>query len=32
MLGSAVAVAFRNAFRGKMHQNNVFILFFKDYF
>jgi hypothetical protein len=31
LFGSVVAVAFQNAFRAEMHQNNVF-LFFKNYF
>ena len=29
---SMVAVAFQSAFRVEMHQNNVFFLFFKNYF
>jgi hypothetical protein len=29
---SMVAVAFQNTFRVEMHQNNIFFLFFKNYF
>jgi hypothetical protein len=32
MFGSVVAVAFQITFRAEMHANDVFFLFFKNYF
>jgi hypothetical protein len=32
LFGSVVAVAFQSVFHAEMHQNNIFFLFFKNYF
>jgi hypothetical protein len=32
VFGSAVAVAFQSVFYSEMYRNNIFFLFFKNYF